>query len=292
MRQQTAVDGFRLAYERTGPGPAAPAVLLLHGWPGDRTDYRLVAPLVAAAADVIVPDLRGFGESDKHEPDPAEYNATAQARSVIGLIDELTLSRPVIGGYDIGSRIAQAIARERPDLVRALVIAPPLPGIGERVLGPQPQREFWYQSFHLLELSTQMIDGKADAVRAYLRHFWSHWSGPDYKPASNDLDHLVSVYGAPGAFAASIAWYRAGAGAVATSLAEQVPPPDQRIPVPTTVLWPSHDPLFPREWSDRIDEFFARARLTLLDGVGHFTPLECADKFAAAVTAAASQPPG
>ena len=51
------------------------------------------------------------------------------------------------------------------------------------------------------------------------------------------------------------------------------------------MLWPSHDPLFPREWSDRIGEFFARARLTLLDGVGHFTPLEAADAFAAAVTA-------
>jgi len=60
MRQEAAVDGFRLAYERTGAGPA---VLLLHGWPGDRTDYRAVAPLVSPASDVIVPDLRGFGES-------------------------------------------------------------------------------------------------------------------------------------------------------------------------------------------------------------------------------------
>ena len=202
MRQETAIDGFRLAYERTGSGLP---VLLLHGWPGDRTDYREVVPLVAAAADVIVPDLRGFGESDKHEPDPAQYNAAAQARSVIGLIDELALGRPVIGGYDIGSRIAQAIARDRPDLVRALVIAPPLPGIGDRILAPQAQREFWYQSFHNVELSTQLVDGQPDAVRAYLRHFWSHWSGPGYEPAPGHLDHLVSVYRAPGAFAASIA---------------------------------------------------------------------------------------
>ena len=158
--------------------------MLLHGWPGDRTDYREVVPLVSAAADVIVPDLRGFGESDKHEADPArQYNATAQARSVIGLIDELALGRPVIAGYDIGSRIAQAIARDRPDLVRALVIAPPLPGIGDRILAPQAQREFWYQAFHNTELSTQLVDGQPDAVRAYLRHFWSHWSGPGYEPA-------------------------------------------------------------------------------------------------------------
>ena len=284
MRQETAVDGFRLGYDRTGSGPP---VLLLHGWPGDRTDYREVVPLVSAAADVIVPDLRGFGESDKHEADPAsQYNAAAQARSLIGLIDELALGRPVIAGYDIGSRIAQAIARDRPDLVRALVIAPPLPGIGDRILAPRAQREFWYQAFHNLELSTQLVDGQPEAVRAYLRHFWSHWSGPGYEPARDHLDHLVAVYGPPGAFAASIAWYRGGAGSVAASLAERAPDPGDRIAVPATVLWPEHDPLFPREWSDRIGEFFAAAELSWLDGAGHFSPLEAPGEFAAAIAAA------
>jgi pimeloyl-ACP methyl ester carboxylesterase len=168
------------------------------------------------------------------------------------------------------------------------VIAPPLPGIGDRILQPEAQREFWYQAFHQLDLCTGLIDGRPDAVRAYLRHFWSHWSGPGYEPAERDLDHLVSVYGPSGAFAASIAWYRAGAGSVAASLAEQVPDPDRRIAVPTAVLWPSHDPLFPREWSGRIGEFFAAATLTGLDGAGHFSPLEAPDAFAAAITAAIS----
>jgi pimeloyl-ACP methyl ester carboxylesterase len=283
MRQETAVDGFRLAYERTGEGPA---VVLLHGWPGDRTDYRQVVPLLPGA-EVVVADLRGFGESDKHQADPAaEYNAAAQARSILGLIDELGLHRPVVAGYDIGSRIAQAIARDRPDRVRGLVISPPLPGIGDRILAPGAQREFWYQAFHNTELCTELIDGRPGAVRSYLRHFWSHWSGPDYVLTDDHLDHLVSVYGPPGAFAASIAWYRAGAGSVAASLAEQVPDPDRRIAVPTTVLWPSHDPLFPREWSDRVGEFFAAVGIIPLDGVGHFVPLEAPAELAAAISAA------
>jgi pimeloyl-ACP methyl ester carboxylesterase len=285
MRSEAAIDEFRLAYERTGSGPA---VLLLHGWPGDRTDYRAVVPLVARSADVIVPDLRGFGESDKHPAEPArQYNAAAQARSIAGLIGELGLGQAVLAGYDIGSRIAQAVARDRPDLVRALVIAPPLPGIGDRILSPQAQREFWYQPFHNLGLSAELIDGRPDAVRAYLRHFWSHWSGPAYEPDDEHLDHLVSVYGPPGAFTASIAWYRAGAGSVAASLAEKAPAPGDRVMVPTTVLWPEYDPLFPREWSDRIGEFFADARLTWLDGAGHFSPTEAPGEFAAAVVAAA-----
>ena len=105
-------------------------------------------------------------------------------------------------------------------------------------------------------------------------------------PAPDHLDHLVSVYGPPGAFAASIAWYRAGAGSVAATLAEQAPDPADRIAVPTTVLWPEHDPLFPRAWSDRIGEFFATAELAWLDGAGHFSPLEAPGAFAATILAA------
>jgi len=263
---------------------------LLHGWPGDRTDYREVVPLLTAVADVVVPDLRGFGESDKHPAGPSaagsEYSAAAQARGVIGLISELGLPHPVIAGYDIGSRIAQAIARGRPGLASALVLSPPLPGIGDRILRPAPQREFWYQAFHGLDLCTELIDGQPDAVRAYLRHFWSHWSGPDFRLAERDLDHLVSVYGSPGEFAASIAWYRAGAGSVAVSVAEQVPAPGDRLAAPTTVLWPDRDPLFPFEWSDRLGDFFAAATVTRLRGAGHFTPLERPREFAAAITSA------
>ncbi|HEY5355264.1 MAG TPA: alpha/beta hydrolase [Streptosporangiaceae bacterium] len=284
MRQVTPVDGFRLAYDRAGRGPA---VLLLHGWPGDRTDYREVAPLVAATAEVITPDLRGFGESGKHQADPvAGYSAAAQARSVARLIEELGLARPVIAGYDIGSRIAQTLAADRPDLVRALVISPPLPGIGDRILSPDAQREFWYQQFHRLELATELIDGNPGAVRAYLRHFWEHWSGPGFELPAAHLEHLVAAYAPKGAFAASVGWYRAGAGSVARSLAEQPPAPADRITVPTTVLWPAHDPLFPPAWSDRIGEFYADARLIHLAGAGHFTPLERPGEFAAAVTAA------
>jgi pimeloyl-ACP methyl ester carboxylesterase len=272
-----ATDGFRLAYDRNGQGPP---VLLLHGWPGDRGDWREVVPRLAGL-DVIVPDLRGFGESDKHLEDPATaYSAAAQARSVIALTEELGLRGLVIAGYDIGSRIAQAIAAERPGLVRGLVVAPPLPGIGARILSATAQREFWYQSFHQLDLAEQLIDGRPGAVRAYLAHFWSHWSGPAFELPDDQLDRVAGLYSAPGAFVASIGWYRAGAGSVARSLAEQAPAPANRVHVPTTVLWPGHDPLFPAEWSDRLGEFFDQVRLRMLPSAGHFSPLEAPGIFA------------
>lgn len=284
MLRSQPVDGFALAYERHGSGDP---VVLLHGWPGDHGDWRDVVPALSVTCDVLVPDLRGFGASDKHAREPRDaYSAAAQADSVLGLIDELGLGPAILAGYDVGSRLAQAIARTRPEAVRALVVAPPLPGAGERILSPEGMREFWYQPFHQLALAERLVDGRPDAVRAYLEHFWSHWSGPDFTPDPAELDRLAALYGAPGAFVASIGWYRAGAGTVASSLAEQAPDPAARIAAPTTVLWPEHDPLFPRAWSDRLDAFFADARLQPLDGVGHFSPLEAPVRFAEAIVEA------
>jgi pimeloyl-ACP methyl ester carboxylesterase len=250
-----------------------------------------VVPLVAADAGtvVVVPDLRGFGESesDTHPAGPADaYAGPAQAESVLGLMRELGLDRAVVGGYDIGSRIAQQMARVAPDAVQALVLAPPVPGAGSRVLSERAVREFWYQSFHRLRLAERLIDGNPAAVRAYLEHFWAHWSGPGYTPDAGQLDRLAQAYGAPGAFTASIGWYRAGAGTFARSLAEQDPAPEDRTAVPTTVLWPAHDPLFPIEWADRIDAFFSAATLQRLPDAGHFSPLEATAEFATAIVRA------
>jgi pimeloyl-ACP methyl ester carboxylesterase len=275
------VDGFSLAYERAGAGPS---VVALHGWPGDRHDYRDVVTRLSAAADVVVPDLRGFGASDRHGRPAAEaYSAAAQARSVVGLLDELGLAPAVLAGYDVGGRVAQAVAAAAPERVRALVLSPPLPGIGSRILEPDAQREFWYQPFHGLPLADVLLDGEPRAVRAYLAHFWGHWSGPRWSLPTAELERLTRVYSAPGAFRASIAWYRAGAGSVARSLAERAPAAEDRLARPVTVLWGERDPLFPVAWADRLDQFFAAASLRVLTDVGHFVPLEAPEAVARAI---------
>lgn len=193
MRYSSPFEGFRLAYDRHGSGEP---VILLHGWPGDRTDYDQVVPLLEDRAEVIVPDLRGFGESDKHLADAEDaYSGEGQASAVIALLDELEISGAVVAGYDIGSRIAQTAAKMRPDLVRALAVSPPLPGAGRRVLDPESVREFWYTSFHRLPLAADLIDGDPAAVRSYLRHFWNHWSGPRY---TVDESRTTDSRGCPG----------------------------------------------------------------------------------------------
>jgi pimeloyl-ACP methyl ester carboxylesterase len=284
MPRTQPVDGFSLAYDRSGTGPA---VVLLHGWPGSRDDFRLVRPLLTEDADVVVPDLRGFGESDKHPVDPDEgYSGAAQARSITGLLDELDLGPVVLAGYDIGSRIAQAVAQASPERVRALVITPPAPGAGRRVLDPAAQTQFWYQHFHRLPLAAELLDGDPDAVRSYLRHFWTSWSGPSFTPSEDALERLTAGYAQPGAFTSSIGWYRAGPGILARGLAERAPEPADRLRVPVHVLWPGHDPLFPPEWADRLGEFFTDVTLTPLSDAGHFVPVEAPEAFAAAIRTA------
>jgi pimeloyl-ACP methyl ester carboxylesterase len=55
------------------------------------------------------------------------------------------------------------------------------------------------------------------------------------------------------------------------------------LATPTVVLWPEFDPLFPRAWSDRLDEWFADVTVHHVDGIGHFCPVESPAAFTAAV---------
>ena len=272
-----------IAYDRDGE-PGRTPVVLLHAGVAVRRMWDQQWVGLTGSRDAVRLDLRGFGESDRLPVAPDEgYTGDAQARSVMALVDELGLGPVVLAGYDIGSRIAQVVARQFPERVRALVVTPPLPGAGQRLLDPAVLAEFWYQNFHRTALPERLLDGDRDAVRGYLAHFWTHWSGPSYTPADADLDRLADSYGRPGAFAASIGWYRQGPGILARGLAEQAPAPEDRLPVRTHALWPAHDPLFPAAWADRLDEFFADVSLTRLPDSGHFVPLEAPDAFATAI---------
>ena len=282
MEHSITTEGFRLAYDSVGNGRP---VVLLHGWPGDRTDYNQLVSKLQDHADVLVPDLRGFGQSDIHADAEPErfYSAPGQARGIIALMDELTIKEAVLGGNDVGSLVAQTVARMRPDLVRALVVSPPLPGAGQRILELRAVREFWYTTFNQQRVVEELIDGNPKAVRAYLRHFWEHWSGPNYVVDETRLNHLTEMYSRPGAFTASMGWYRSSGNPVTAYTQEVTPKASERLTTPTTILWQEHDPIFPTAWSDRIGEFFTDYEVEFLPGVGHYTHLEATDVFAGAI---------
>lgn len=275
-------DGFRLAYRKNGSGRA---VVMIHGSPGDGHEYDNLVALVSPHALTVVPDLRGFGLSDKHlDKGDSALSLDGQAKAVIALIEELGLRDVVLVGYDIGGFTVQTVARRRPDLIAALVLAPPLPGVGRRILEVSAINEFWHATFFRTKLVEQVFDGNRDAIRALLKVHLDGWSGPGSTVTEQLLDHMVEVYSAPGAFTAGVSWFRTVDGNPVSDYAmETVPAPSHRLDKPVSVLWPEHDPLFPTEWSDTLDQFLSNFSFKFMPGVGHFSPTEAPQIFASEI---------
>lgn len=64
------------------------------------------------------------------------------------------------------------------------------------------------------------------------------------------------------------------------------PPRGNRIATPTHVLWQDHDRIYPRAWSDTVDQFFSDVTIHAVNGVGHFVPVEAPRPFSDALRAA------
>jgi pimeloyl-ACP methyl ester carboxylesterase len=107
-----------LAMHLLDEGQGAP-VLLLHGLGSSGADWELVAPLFTKDHRVLMPDLRGHGQTEKP---PGEYPVAQHARDVAALLDALHLKNVYVIGLSMGGMVAFQLAVDRPDQVRSLVI--------------------------------------------------------------------------------------------------------------------------------------------------------------------------
>ena len=123
-RRWTSRDGLSL-YARDYAGAAGDArlpVVCLHGLTRNSKDFEELAPLIAAAGRrVIVPDVRGRGQSDR-DPNPTNYVPNTYARDVIRLLDKLGIARAVFIGTSMGGIMTLAISGMRRRLVSAAVL--------------------------------------------------------------------------------------------------------------------------------------------------------------------------
>ena len=126
--QVKAVDGdrvldapIRLSYQRAGfdENPQASAVVLLHGSRGGKRDFKTVVPGLALHYRVIVPDLPGFGASERHIPD---YSFRAHARYVLELLDSLGIDDAHVVGFSTGGGVALSMADLAPWRVRSITM--------------------------------------------------------------------------------------------------------------------------------------------------------------------------
>ena len=123
------INNLELAYVRRGKGTP---LVLLHGFPLDHHLWDDIAPLLEDRFDLILPDLRGFGESTTVD---APYSMDDYASDIAGLLDQLGIQKAVIAGHSMGGYVALAFARLYPERVSGLAL------ISSQVLADPPDRK-------------------------------------------------------------------------------------------------------------------------------------------------------
>jgi len=123
------VNGFNIAYTRQGQGTP---LVLVHGYPLDRTTWNEMLPLLENDFDLIVPDLRGFGESDLVE---GPYTISDMASDIAVLLDTLNTEKAILVGHSMGGYVVLAFARMYPQRVLGLGL------VSSQALADSPERK-------------------------------------------------------------------------------------------------------------------------------------------------------
>ena len=130
-------DGTRVAWEAAGSGD--PALVLVHGWCGDRSALRPQFDHFSARHTVVSLDLRGHGASDGGAPGRDGYRTELFADDVLAAAGAAGVRRPVVVGHSLGALVALECAA-RPGAVRAVVLLDPAAVLSRR------GREFFTRS--------------------------------------------------------------------------------------------------------------------------------------------------
>jgi haloacetate dehalogenase len=261
-------------------GAGAP-LILLHGYPQNHMSWEKVAPTFARHFDVIVPDLRGYGESDA-PPDDTEhtvYSKREMARDIVGMMDALGIGRAHVLGHDRGARVSYRLALDHPDRVDRL-------GIVEAV----PTGDFWAAWTAELAFKAYHWTFLAQPAPLPERMILRRWTGL-YRLDAGQLGHsrdlsrfsrtALDSYRTqardPARVAAMCGDYRAGAG-IDRQLDEADREAGRRISAPLHFVWSENG--FPARSGDPLAAWRAWAADVSgaeIPHIGHFAMDEAPD---------------
>lgn len=105
-------------------GGNGPPVLLLHGYPQTHVEWRKIAPQLAATYTVVIPDLRGYGDSGKPEAgdNHINYSKRSMALDQIEIMEQLGFKQFAMVSHDRGARVGHRLALDHPDRLTKLVM--------------------------------------------------------------------------------------------------------------------------------------------------------------------------
>ena len=221
------VNGVNIHYVIEGDGYP---VVLLHGWPEMWFSWRKQIPVLSQNYQVIVPDMRGFGASEKPLQD---YRTRTAATDIYELVRHLGHDKVAIVGHDIGVRVSYRYCLDHETEVDRLALLDGTHPLEQLELQtPQGVRERWHSYFHQIpDLPEHLVRGNEEA---YLRYFYRNWSVNQAMMSDEEVAVYARAYSQPGALRGGFSYYRAAA---------YEDPPDWRadaervLSIPLLYLW-------------------------------------------------------
>ena len=169
-------------FARTGGDETKPPLLLLHGYPQTHAMWHRVARLLATDFSLVVPDLRGYGDSSKPGPaatpeaDHALHSKRAMAADMAALMRHLGHERFFVAGHDRGGRVAHRLALDHPERVERLALIDIVPTLDMYQLVDMSSAIGYYHWFFLIQpapLPERMSATMSAAIARLLCCAWS-----------------------------------------------------------------------------------------------------------------------
>lgn len=246
------IDDVNLAYDDSGAGNA---VILLHGYPFNRSLWTEQVEALKQTHRVITPDLRGFGESDASET----TSMIQMADDVAKLMDALEIQSAVVGGLSMGGYVVLAFQKKYPERVKGLVLA------DTRAQGDTEEAKKT-RAEQANQAKTQGMNGIADSMLPKLLTAETVSKRPELVKRVRDMMVKTNPIGAAAALLAM-----AGREDHTTRLSE--------ITVPTLIIVGSEDSITPVKDSQTMHEQISGSRLVNLPNAAHVSNLEQTGQF-------------
>lgn len=278
-----------VAFVEAGPADGSP-VVLLHGFPYDIHAYAEVWPQLAAqGCRVIVPYLRGYGQTRfLSSATPRSGEQAALGADLLALLDELSIPQAVLAGYDWGGRAACVVAALWPQRCKGLVSLNSynIQNIARALEPEAADREhmLWYQYFFHSERGRAALTRDR---RDVCRLLWKQWS-PTWRFDDATFERSAQAFDNPDFVDVVIHSYRHRFGLVpgdpAYAEIEKRLAAQPRIAVPSITFDGIDDGVRPpAEASAHAAQFTGPRSHRLVPGAGHNLPQEAPQTFANAV---------
>jgi 3-oxoadipate enol-lactonase len=252
------IADLQMAYDDEGSGPT---LLLLHGFPFNRSLWKQQIAVIRQTHRVICPDLRGFGDTDA-STGPATMNRMAQ--DVALLMDTLNIPSAIMGGLSMGGYVVLAFCKQFDARVNALVLADTRPQADSEEAKHQ-------RSVQAEQALAEGMGPIADGMLPKLLTPETVTKRPQVVKQVRDMIMTTKP---------------AGAAAALTGMAlrEDQTPWISNIKVPTLILVGREDAITPVKDSKTMHERILDSRLAIIENAGHVSNLEQPETFNAEVT--------